>query len=144
MKPYIVTAIDIGEGCDGHARLVGRFSTKEQAEAYVREDMKDVLATMGSDEATIVKWDEHEVWTDGSYQHGCVWDILGDAKAEDNADDQGDLEYPDKETLLGVIEGYLQGEGYEEVVNQGDAVYYTRNGKLGSVYINVFECDEED
>ena len=88
-KNFAVTAIDIGETCDGHARLIGLFDTHEEAEAFVKEDMKDVLATMGADEDTIIKWDAHEVWADKHYGAGCIWDILDLNEQEEHEADNG-------------------------------------------------------
>jgi len=82
-KNFAVTAIDIGETCDGHARLIGVFDTHEEAEAFVLEDMKDTLNSMGSDEQTIIDENKHEIWADKHHSNGCIWDILDLNKPEE-------------------------------------------------------------
>lgn len=151
---YIVTAIDVGETCDGHARLLGSFDDREEAEAFVKEDMTDVLATMGVDDNTIIKWDAHEIWVDDECNRGCVWDILevapasADAiqkdtisEAEDEAEELGE---PDEDGLLEVVAESLRRQGYKNVVNQCGTVFYEHDGKEGSVYLDIMERDEED
>lgn len=39
-KIYVVTALDSGDTCDGIPEKVGQFSTREEAEEYVRQDMR--------------------------------------------------------------------------------------------------------
>lgn len=151
---YIVTAIDIGETCDGHARLLGSFRSREDAEAFVKEDMKDTLATMGVDDNTIIKWDEHEIWVDYECNRGCVWDILEVAPASDDdiqkdtiseaEDEAEELGEPDEDGLLEVVAECLKRQGYKNVVNQCGTVFYERVGKEGSIYLDITERDEED
>ena len=40
-KIYVVTAVDVGDSCDGHARVLGAFKSKDDAKNYVRNDMED-------------------------------------------------------------------------------------------------------
>ena len=82
-KNFVVTAIDVGDTCDGHARILGVFDTHEEAEAYVKEDMKDVFNNMGRDDDSIFDEVKHEVWLDGSKTKGCIWDILDLNKPEE-------------------------------------------------------------
>ena len=42
LKRYVVTAVDVGESCDGHARVLGCFKTEADAKTYVRNDMEDM------------------------------------------------------------------------------------------------------
>jgi hypothetical protein len=151
---YIVTAIDIGETADGHARMIGIFGSHKQAEDFVREDMKDVLATLGADDDTIVKWDAHEIWVDDRQDSGCIWDILevdpGSATAaqEDmvsEAEDKADkLREPDEDALLEVVADSLRRQGYKKVVNQCGTVLYEHDDKEGSIYLDVTERDKEE
>lgn len=153
-KNFVVTAIDVGETCDGHARLLGSFGSRDEAEAFVEEDMKDVLATMGVDENTIIKWDAHEIWVDDKRDRGCVWDILevapdsADAIQEDTVSEAGDkakeLREPDEAVLLKVMVDSLRRQGYQGVVIQCGTVYYEHDGKEGSIYIDVTERDKEE
>jgi len=71
-KVWIVAAVDVGDSCDGKARILGAFKTEEDAKTYVRNDMEDTadyLANTGIqvdfDEMTIVKEDDDVVcqWT---------------------------------------------------------------------------------
>ena len=41
-KIYVVTAVDVGDSCDGHARVLGAFKSKDDAKNYVRNDMEDL------------------------------------------------------------------------------------------------------
>lgn len=82
-KNFVVTAIDVGETCDGHARIIGVFDTFKEAEAYVNEDMIDVFNGMGADDDSILDEVKHEVWLDGSKTKGCIWDILDLNKPEE-------------------------------------------------------------
>lgn len=151
---YIVTAIDIGETCDGHARLLGSFGSREKAESFVKEDMKDTIATMGADDNTVIKWDAHEIWVDDKCDRGCVWDILevaptsADAiqkdtisEAEDEAEELGE---PDEDGLLEVVAESLRRQGYKNVVNQCGTVFYEHDGKEGSICLDIMERDKED
>lgn len=40
-KIYVVTAVDSGDSCDGHARVLGAFKNEADAKNYVRNDMED-------------------------------------------------------------------------------------------------------
>lgn len=89
MQRFAVTAIDVGETCDGHARLLGLFETREQAEEFVKEDMKDTFHHMGNDEGSIFDETKHEVWADKHYSNGCIWDILDLSNPEEQEKDNG-------------------------------------------------------
>lgn len=152
--PYIVTVCDVGETCDGHARLLGSFGSWEEAEAFVREDMQDVLATMGADDNTVIKWDAHEIWVNDKQDSGCIWDILEvalssagtiheDAVSEAN-DEAEELGVPDEDGLLEVVADSLRRQGYKEVVNQCGSVFYEHDGKEGSIYLDITERDKEE
>ena len=72
-KIYVVTAVDVGDSCDGHARVLGAFKSKDDAKNYVRNDMEDrcdQLANTGIrvdfDQMEIVNEDEDTV---------CCWSI---------------------------------------------------------------------
>ena len=72
---FIVVSTDYGDTCDGHSRLVGKYETKDEAEAEVRADMAAVRQYLGKEAA--VDEAKHEVWACeadiGSL--GTVWDI---------------------------------------------------------------------
>lgn len=40
-KIYVVTAVDVGDSCDFHARVLGAFKNKADAKNYVKNDMED-------------------------------------------------------------------------------------------------------
>jgi hypothetical protein len=151
---YIVTAIDIGDTCDGHSRLLGVFGSRKGAEDFVKEDMKGVLATVGTEDNTIIKWDAHEIWIGEEYVRGCMWDILEVALDSANAihgdtvskseDEPEELGMPDEDDLLEVVADSLRRQGYKEVVNQCGSVFYEHDGKEGSIYLDITERDKED
>ena len=82
-KNFVVTVIDVGETCDGHARILCVFDTYDKAEAYVKEDMKDVFNLMGADDDSIFDEAKHEVWLDKEMTKGAIWDILDLNKPEE-------------------------------------------------------------
>ena len=40
MKKFIVTAVDVGETCDGKARVLAVCNTREEAKAVVQNDIE--------------------------------------------------------------------------------------------------------
>ena len=72
-KIYVVTAVDVGESCDGHARVLGAFKNEADAKNYVRNDMEDYCDSLANtgirvdfDQMEIVNEDEDLV---------CCWSI---------------------------------------------------------------------
>lgn len=41
MKRWIVTCVDYNDSCDGKARVLGSFKTKDEAVNYITEDIKE-------------------------------------------------------------------------------------------------------
>ena len=73
-KIYVVIAVDVGDSCDGHARVLGAFKNKDDAKNYVRNDMEDMcdqLANTGIradfDKMEIVNWSDNDLV--------CCWSI---------------------------------------------------------------------
>ena len=73
-KIYVVTAVDVGDSCDGHARVLGAFKNKDDAKNYVRNDMEDKcdqLANAGIradfDKMEIANWSDNDLV--------CCWSI---------------------------------------------------------------------
>ena len=73
-KIYVVIAVDVGDSCDGHARVLGAFKNKDDAKNYVRNDMEDMcdrLANTGIrvdfDKMKIVNWSDNDLV--------CCWSI---------------------------------------------------------------------
>ena len=72
-KIYVVTAVDVGDSCDGHARVLGAFKSKDDAKNYVRNDMEDLcdqLANTGIG----VDFDKMEIVNE-SEDTVCCWSI---------------------------------------------------------------------
>ena len=73
MKKYIATYVETSETCDGKARVMGVYDSKETAREEVREDMGHYLDT-NEDEAFEVYWDKMSVWSEDGGR-GCEWNI---------------------------------------------------------------------
>jgi hypothetical protein len=73
---FIVTCVDYGETCDGHARLLNVFSNYSEAVAYVESDMGEHKGEYGEDE--VFDGNRHEIWASKEEVgvKGCVWDIF--------------------------------------------------------------------
>ena len=72
---FILTAVDYGETCDGHARLLGTYETAADAETDRHADMLVKIAYYGED--CVVDEARGEVWAKGEVgTNGCVWDIF--------------------------------------------------------------------
>lgn len=53
MKVWIATYVDSGETCDGKPRVLGVYSSKEEAQADVRADIKRWIGDLGDDEVEV-------------------------------------------------------------------------------------------
>lgn len=73
IKRYVVTAVDCGDSCDGRARVLGAFKTKEEAKAYVRNDMED-YADQRAGAAIQVDFDQMDI-VNGDDDTVCCWSI---------------------------------------------------------------------
>ena len=73
-KIYVVTAVDVGDSCDGHARVLGAFKSKDDAKNYVRNDMEDRYDKL-ADSGIIADFDKMELvnWSDNDPV--CCWSI---------------------------------------------------------------------
>ena len=74
---YIVTGIDTGDSCDGRARVLGAFATKEEAKAYVENDIKDTIDEATDDDG-FCPWeidDDFMGYHDSCDQNGCMYNI---------------------------------------------------------------------
>ncbi len=70
---YVVTVVESGETCDGHARVLGAFKSEEEAKSFVRNDMEEVCDNHANtgirvdfDQMEIVNEDDDTV---------CCWSI---------------------------------------------------------------------
>ena len=73
MKKWIVTCVDYGESCDGKARVLKACDTKEEAEAYIRNDMEDYMDDHAN-EGLIANFDKWSVGYDfETDSKGCEW-----------------------------------------------------------------------
>ena len=73
-KIYVAIVVDVGDSCDGHARVLGAFKNKDDAKSCVRNDMEDMcdrLANTGIradfDKMEIVNWSDNDLV--------CCWSI---------------------------------------------------------------------
>ena len=73
-KIYVVTAVDVSDSCDGHARVLGAFKSKDDAKNYVRNDMEDRCDQL-ADSGIIADFDKMELvnWSDNDPV--CCWSI---------------------------------------------------------------------
>ena len=72
-KIYVVTAVDVGDSCDGHARVLGAFKSKDDAKNYVRNDMEDMCDQLANT-GIRVDFDKMEIVNDGE-DTVCCWSI---------------------------------------------------------------------
>lgn len=72
---YIVTAVDYGETCNGHAVIVGKYGTREEAVKEVKECLAFLKESFGKD--AVLNEAKNEVWASESEigLHGTVYDI---------------------------------------------------------------------
>jgi len=69
---FIVTYVDYSDNSDLHSRVLGVYSSRDEAEAEIKADMAGTLNHYGDTE--IVDNDKFEVWKEiGTV--GCVWDV---------------------------------------------------------------------
>ena len=73
-KIYVVAEVDVGDSCDGHARVLGAFKSKDDAKNYVRNDMEDRCDQL-ADSGIIADFDKMELvnWSDNDPV--CCWSI---------------------------------------------------------------------
>lgn len=71
MKYWIVTAVDTSDTADGKARVLKVLASKEDAVAFVKNDMESFIEDANGMDL-IVDWDDCSIQTeDGNY--GCEW-----------------------------------------------------------------------
>jgi hypothetical protein len=70
MPKYIVSCVDYGDTCDGHARILGMFKDYSKALAFVKGDMKSVHEENGYP----INYQKLEVMNDDGTD-GSVWSI---------------------------------------------------------------------
>lgn len=51
---------------------------------------------------------------------------------------------PDENELLEVIADYLRKKGFNNVENSCGSLYYERDGKVGTVYVDVMEKEADE
>ena len=70
---FIVTYVDYGETCDGHARALGTYETRFAAQAAIDADVRGTKRVYGAKAVT----HPNEVWASEKEigTHGCVWDV---------------------------------------------------------------------
>ena len=78
MKRWIVTAVDLGDTCDGKARVLAVCKTEEEARAFVRNDMEERVDDATDDEGNcsydVVDFDEMSMWTHNDC-NSCEWNV---------------------------------------------------------------------
>ena len=75
-KRFIVTAVDhdINGNCDGKARVLGVFKTREEAKNYVDEDIREWIDEH-ADEGYVCDFDKMSAWYDYGDSDRCEWNI---------------------------------------------------------------------
>lgn len=73
MQGFIVTAVDVGESCNGHASILGFFDNEESAKNFVLADMKSMARINGG--SAIINTAKFEVWKDEEMINGSMWTI---------------------------------------------------------------------
>lgn len=102
IKRYIVTAVDVGETCDGHARVLGCFKTEADAKNYVRNDMEDTCDSHANT-GIQVDFDQMEI-VDEDDDIVCCWSI-----------DEIEVEVDESDVTDFCNEAY--NKGYEDGIN---------------------------
>lgn len=77
IKRFVATAVDTGDTCDGKARVIGTFKTREEAKNYVTEDIKEWVDDRAGDavEVDFDKMTAHYVDDKWDTDTGCEWNI---------------------------------------------------------------------
>jgi len=72
-KIWIVTAVDIGDSCDGKARVIGAYNDEQKARDFITADMEGYVndAEGMNLEVDYGKMTAHT----HSYEYGCDWNI---------------------------------------------------------------------
>lgn len=73
-KKFVVTVVDTGDSCDGKARTLKVCNTKEEAKAYVIEDM-DHWISNHKDEGIEYDYAKMSAYFDYDTNSGCEWNI---------------------------------------------------------------------
>ena len=74
MKKFIVTAVDVGETCDGKARVLAVCSTREEAKAFVQADIEEWVNERAG-ECVKVDFDKMSAHYAYNNDNGCEWNI---------------------------------------------------------------------
>lgn len=74
MKKFIVTAVDSGETCDGKARVLVVCNTREEAKAFVQNDI-EAWADEREGEDIEVDFDKMSAHYAYNNDNGCEWNI---------------------------------------------------------------------
>ena len=74
MKKFIVTAVESGDTCDGKARVLVVCSTREEAEAFVQNDI-ETWADEREGEDIEVDFDKMSANYAYNNDNGCEWNI---------------------------------------------------------------------
>jgi len=76
---FIVTAVDVGDTCDGKARVLGAFKTEDEAKNYVKNDMQEYAdeRTYTDEETgkTIPCFCDFDKMFAGDDYNNCSWNI---------------------------------------------------------------------
>ena len=73
MAKCLVSVVDVGDSCDGHAMLLGLFEDEELAREFVVEDMSRMAREYGS--SAIIDTVKLELWRDSQMYYGELWTI---------------------------------------------------------------------
>ena len=75
-KIWIATCVDHGEGCDGKAKTLGAFASREEAEATARSDIEN-WADQRAGENVLVDFDGMRAFYADDPDEGCEWNVEG-------------------------------------------------------------------
>lgn len=73
MKMYIATTVDTGDSCDGRARTIGVYFSREDAEEAVRKDMIGIMAHLADQGKYYIQGNMSVETADGDM--GFTWNI---------------------------------------------------------------------
>lgn len=74
MKRWIVSSIETGETCDGKPRVLAICTTKDEAKAYVQNDIEEWI-DRNATEGVEADFDKMRAWFDYDTNDGCDWNI---------------------------------------------------------------------
>ena len=73
---WVVTAVDVGDSCDGKARVLKLCTSKKDALDYIDKDMTEYYKKMSLEYDGCVNMDMKKMYIyDDKYDNGCEWNF---------------------------------------------------------------------